>query len=149
MPCALALAVPAVLRRRAAFAKGIIVKAADGLERPAEVDTVVFDKTARWTRGEPSLKNGSDIDDVTLDGAAALAAAEAVILAQSPSPRPRASLALNVSPKNGVIEVPGSGLSLTEGQTLFGPAHEQAVFFPPFPLVMGLLLMMKKNFHAS
>jgi Cu2+-exporting ATPase len=114
-PCALALAVPAVQVAATSrlFAKGIIVKAADGLERLAEIDTVVFDKTGTLTRGEPSLKNGGEIDDVTLARAAALASASrhpyAVALVKAAHER-----GLNVSPKNGVVEVPGSGLTVTD-----------------------------------
>jgi len=119
-PCALALAVPAVQVAATSrlFGKGIIVKASDGLERLAEVDTVVFDKTGTLTRGEPSLKNAGAIGDAVLARAASLAAAsrhpysKAIVKAAS-------DRGLSVKPKGGVIEVPGAGLSAR------GPRGEQ------------------------
>lgn len=111
-PCALALAVPAVQVTATSrlFGKGVILKAADGLERLAEVDTVVFDKTGTLTRGAPTLSNASDIDDATLADAAALAVAsrhpysKAVVRAAD-------ARGLAVHSADGVAEVPGSGLS--------------------------------------
>jgi Cu2+-exporting ATPase len=114
-PCALALAVPAVQVAATSrlFARGIIVKAADGLERLAEVDTVVFDKTGTLTRGEPSLRNATDIDAGTLASAAALALASRhpYALAVVKAARERG---LQVRPESGVTEIPGSGLTATD-----------------------------------
>ena len=111
-PCALALAVPAVQVTATSrlFGKGVILKADDGLERLAEVDTVVFDKTGTLTRGAPVLSNASAIDDATLADAAALAIAsrhpysKAVVMVAH-------ARGLLVRPAEGVAEVPGSGLT--------------------------------------
>jgi Cu2+-exporting ATPase len=110
-PCAMALAVPAVQVAATGrlFAKGVIVKAADGLERLSEVDTIVFDKTGTLTRGEPSLANADEIDDATLAAAASLAVA-------SRHPYSRAVVrtarerGIAVAAAAGVVEQPGNGL---------------------------------------
>jgi Cu2+-exporting ATPase len=110
-PCALALAVPAVQVAATSrlFADGVIVKAADGLERLAEVDTVVFDKTGTLTLGEPQLVNGDKVAPDVLERAAALA-----VVSRHPYSRAlvRAATArgLTVRAASGVREVPGSGL---------------------------------------
>ncbi|HEX2842529.1 heavy metal translocating P-type ATPase [Hyphomicrobium sp.] len=110
-PCALALAVPAVQVAATSrlFGKGVIVKAADGLERLAETDTVVFDKTGTLTRGEPVLRNGGDVSDAVLVDAASLAVASRHPYSKAVVRAARAR-GLAVVAAQGVLEVPGSGL---------------------------------------
>ncbi|MEQ1669763.1 MAG: heavy metal translocating P-type ATPase, partial [Hyphomicrobium sp.] len=110
-PCALALAVPAVQVAATSrlFGRGIIVKAADGLERLSEVDTIVFDKTGTLTVGELRLSDGQSIADSVLASAAALAVSSRHPYAQA-LVREARERGLGVEVRAGVREVAGSGL---------------------------------------
>ncbi|HUO11531.1 MAG TPA: heavy metal translocating P-type ATPase [Caulobacteraceae bacterium] len=81
-PCALGLAVPAVQVAASGrlFRKGVLVKSGAALERLAEVDTVILDKTGVLTRGRPRLQRAPE---GALATAAALARASRHPLAQS------------------------------------------------------------------
>ena len=116
-PCALALAVPAVqvVASGRLYRNGIILKAADGLERMAEIDTIVLDKTGTLTLGEPRFVDDPAIADHTL----ALAASLAVV---SRHPYSRAIVAaakargIPVVPAPGVEEIAGAGLLTRDAQ---------------------------------
>ncbi len=111
-PCALALAVPAVQVAATSrlFARGVIVKSADALERLAEVDTVVLDKTGTLTHGEPQLVAGGTVSDALLAEAMGLAAVSRHPYARA-IVRAAEARGLAVVPRAGVVEVPGCGLS--------------------------------------
>lgn len=74
-PCALGLAVPAVLTAASGklFRSGVLLKEGVALERLADVDTVVFDKTGTLTTGKPKLINGEALSEETISLAAGLA----------------------------------------------------------------------------
>jgi Cu2+-exporting ATPase len=106
-PCALGLAVPAVqvVASGILLRMGVLVKVADGLERLAEIDTVVFDKTGTLTNGKPILANRGEQSGEDLALAASISAgsrhplAEALVAASNP-----------VLAAHDIVEIPGMGL---------------------------------------
>ncbi len=113
-PCALGLAVPAVVTAASGklFRKGLLIKDSTALERLAEVDTVVFDKTGTLTMGAPEPVNLDALARADLEVAAALANASAHPLARALA---EAARELGIRPANvtALREVPGYGI---EGQ---------------------------------
>jgi len=113
-PCALGLAVPAVLTAASGrlFRKGLLIKSGTALERLAEVDTVVFDKTGTLTMGTPAPDPIDRHDPEHLALAAALAAGSAHPLSRALA---HAIHAAGITPEGieGLREVPGHG---TEAQ---------------------------------
>jgi Cu2+-exporting ATPase len=110
-PCALGLAVPAVITSASGklFRKGLLIKDGTALERLAEVDTVVFDKTGTLTLGvpDPVALEGHPRDAVAV--AAALAAGSSHPLARSLA---EGAKALGIGPEGveDLREVPGQGI---------------------------------------
>ncbi len=124
-PCALALAVPAVQVAASSrlFAAGVLVKAADGLERISEVDTIVFDKTGTLTHGQPVLVNPESYDAEVLRAAASLAVASRHPYARAVAAAARQCCG-SISPAEHVEETPGYGLKriTTAGEERLGSA---------------------------
>lgn len=104
-PCALALAIPAVqvVATSRLFRSGVLVKSGDALERIAQIDHIVLDKTGTLTLGKPRLNSGAPADAIA--AAAQLARASrhplsrALVEAAGPGP-----VAANVR------EIAGEGL---------------------------------------
>ncbi|MEL6765768.1 MAG: heavy metal translocating P-type ATPase [Pseudomonadota bacterium] len=120
-PCALGLAVPAVHATVSGrlFRKGIFLKDGAALERLADADTVVFDKTGTLSEGRPSLAdaNGASAEDWAV--AAALAQTSRHPLARALA---TAAGARNVvpAPLDAISEHPGDGM---EGRGPEGPCR--------------------------
>ncbi|MCC5984188.1 MAG: cadmium-translocating P-type ATPase [Rhodobacteraceae bacterium] len=117
-PCALGLAVPAVVTAASGrlFRKGLLIKDGTALERLAEVDTVVFDKTGTLTMGTPVPDNLDAHPPEALSVALALAEASSHPLARALA---KALHARGVAPAEVIDpgEAPGYGVQGTwQGQ---------------------------------
>ena len=108
-PCALGLAVPVVqvVATGRLLRRGLLVKAADGLERLAEIDTIAFDKTGTLTLGRPELVRSGAFATADLSLAAALARTSRHPLARAIS---EAVGAVPLPVLANVHEEPGQGL---------------------------------------
>ncbi|MEO0990353.1 MAG: heavy metal translocating P-type ATPase, partial [Pseudomonadota bacterium] len=108
-PCALGLAVPAVMTAATGrlFRQGLLVKDGTALERLAEVDTVVFDKTGTLTTGKPVAELPDGLSADVLGVARSLGEGSghpmAQALASALSDVPAVAL-------DGVTECPGDGV---------------------------------------
>lgn len=115
-PCGLGLAVPAVLTTASGrlFRSGVLLKDGTALERLAQVDAVVLDKTGTLTTGRPVLTNADDLPDDALALAYALAQGSAHPLARAIR---EASAGVLPAELRDVTEHPGLG---TEGRLADG-----------------------------
>ncbi|MFO1073615.1 MAG: copper-translocating P-type ATPase [Geminicoccaceae bacterium] len=117
-PCALGLAVPAVqvLASSRLMQRGTLLKSATALERFAQADLVVLDKTGTLTTGRLDLVTGA-VPPELLARAAGMAKAS-----RHPLARALAATAPQVPAASGVVEVPGCGLLLArpEGEWRLG-----------------------------
>ena len=110
-PCALGLAVPAVVTAASGrlFRKGLLIKDGTALERLADVDTVVFDKTGTLTLGVPELQDLEGHHPEHISVAMALAAGSAHPLAQALCKTAR-SAGFEQAHIEDLTEVPGYGI---------------------------------------
>ncbi|MDO5606076.1 MAG: heavy metal translocating P-type ATPase [Paracoccus sp. (in: a-proteobacteria)] len=110
-PCALGLAVPAVVTAASGrlFRRGLLIKEGTALERLAEVDTIAFDKTGTLTMGQPELVDMADLPDGLRPVALAVASASGHPLSRALA---GALSGAGVQPAglDHVAEVPGYGV---------------------------------------
>jgi Cu2+-exporting ATPase len=119
-PCALGLAVPAVQVRAASvlMRRGILVKDGSALERLAQCDTVVLDKTGTLTLGRPVPASRMPLGLADLALAAGLAAHSSHPLSRALLAAARAE-SVTPAPVTGIREHPGLGLEgMVGGQRL-------------------------------
>ncbi|MFN4156936.1 MAG: heavy metal translocating P-type ATPase [Gemmobacter sp.] len=110
-PCALGLAVPAVVTAASGrlFRKGLLIKNGTALERLAEVDTVVFDKTGTLTMGAPVPMDLGGVPRRELEVAAGLAGASSHPLARALAEGARKA-GVRAAEVADLREVPGHGI---------------------------------------
>jgi Cu2+-exporting ATPase len=112
-PCALGLAVPAVMTAASGrlFRAGVLIRDGSALERLVDIDTVVFDKTGTLTTGEMTVVQSPKADDLWL-------AASLATHSDHPLSKAVAQLAKrqNMPVLEDVIEHAGHGLEAKAGK---------------------------------
>lgn len=111
-PCALGLAVPAVITAASGrlFRRGMLIKDGTALERLADVDTVVFDKTGTLTMGVPQLVSLEVLPPPARPVALALAQGSGHPLSQALA-QALLEAGTVAAPLRDLREVPGSGIA--------------------------------------
>ena len=106
-PCALALAVPVVqvIASGRLMRQGILLKSATALERLAQVDWVVLDKTGTLTQGKPVLVQEDGWTPADLELAAGLA-----VSSRHPLAKALAAACPTAKAADDVREIAGAGL---------------------------------------
>ncbi len=125
-PCALGLAVPAVqmVASGRLFRRGIMVKDGSALERLAEIDAVVLDKTGTLTLGQPELVAGPKLNSEHAAMILALARESLHPLAKALVTQSR-PVAVPSDDLEEITEVPGAGLSaIYQGKLLKLGSHQ-------------------------
>ena len=112
-PCALALAVPVVqvIASGRLMRQGILLKSATALERLAQVDWVVLDKTGTITQGKPVLiQDGSwSLEDLRL-------AAGMAVSSKHPLAKALVAACPDARPVDSVQEIAGAGMIATDAR---------------------------------
>jgi len=120
-PCAMALVAPAVqvVACGRLFQSGVLVKSGDALERLADADYVLLDKTGTLTEGRPALLGADQLNPADLERAAQLARAS-----RHPLSRAVVQAAGPGAVAEGVREEAGGGLTaMLDGRPVrFGSA---------------------------
>ncbi len=134
-PCALALAVPAVqvVASGALFREGVLLNAADAIERFAEIDTVVFDKTGTLTLPHPQVVNGAEIDPQLFELAAGLARSSTHPLARAiAAGRPDAPMVAGATEEQGQgVRAPWEGEEARLGSPIYCGLETEAAALAP------------------
>ena len=115
-PCALGLAVPAVMTAASGrlFRRGVLIKDGTALERLSEIDTVVFDKTGTLTEGRPEPTNMGAHPPETLALAMAMAQGSSHPLARALAEAAR-NVGICPADVTDLREVPGYGVEAMQG----------------------------------
>lgn len=111
-PCALGLAVPAVITAASGrlFRRGMLIKDGTALERLADVDCVVFDKTGTLTMGVPQLVSLAAVPPEARPVALALAQGSGHPLSQALA-QALVEAGTQPAPLTDLREVPGHGIA--------------------------------------